>query len=36
LLMTIMEGQAATTALKGSTEEDQFQEQKFDEDIVPY
>jgi isocitrate lyase len=35
ILNTIMEGQAATTALKGSTEEDQFQDQKFDEDIVP-
>jgi isocitrate lyase len=30
LLMTIMEGQTATTALKGSTEEDQFEKQKLD------
>jgi isocitrate lyase len=35
ILMTITERQATTSALKGSTEEDQFQEQNFDEDIVP-
>jgi len=35
VLMTIMEGQASTTALKGSTEEDQFEEPRYDEDIVP-
>jgi isocitrate lyase len=35
ILMTIMEGQSSTTALKGSTEEDQFEEPRYDEDIVP-
>jgi isocitrate lyase len=35
VLMTIMEGQASTGALKGSTEEDQFEEPRYDEDIVP-
>jgi isocitrate lyase len=36
VLMTIMEGQASTGALKGSTEEDQFEEPRYDEDIVPF
>jgi isocitrate lyase len=35
VLMTIMEGEASTTAMKGSTEEDQFEEPRYDEDIVP-
>ncbi|HEX7975003.1 MAG TPA: isocitrate lyase [Anaerolineales bacterium] len=35
VLMTITERQATTAALKGSTEEQQFQPQRFDEDIVP-
>jgi isocitrate lyase len=36
VLMTITEGQSSTSALKGSTEEDQFVEERYDEDIVPY
>ncbi len=35
VLMTITERQATTGALKGSTEEEQFQDETFDEDIVP-
>lgn len=35
VLMTVMERQAATAALKGSTEEDQFIEPVYDEDIIP-
>jgi isocitrate lyase len=35
VLMTITERQASTAALKGSTEEAQFEEPKYDEDIVP-
>ena len=33
--MAVTAGQASTTALKGSTEENQFHDQTFDEDIVP-
>lgn len=35
VLMTITERQASTTALKGSTEEEQFEQPSYDEDIVP-
>jgi isocitrate lyase len=35
VLMTITERQATTAALKGSTEEAQFEEPSYDEDIVP-
>jgi isocitrate lyase len=35
ILMTVTERHASTTALKGSTEEQQFQPPRFDEDIVP-
>jgi isocitrate lyase len=35
ILMTVTERHASTTALKGSTEEEQFQPPRFDEDIVP-
>jgi isocitrate lyase len=35
VLMTITERQATTAALKGSTEEDQFRNETYDEDIVP-
>jgi isocitrate lyase len=35
VLMTATEGKTTTAALKGSTEEDQFKDQHFDEDIVP-
>jgi isocitrate lyase len=33
--MVATQGQASTAALKGSTEEEQFQEPSYDEDIVP-
>lgn len=33
--MAISQGQASTAALKGSTEEDQFEEPRYDEDIIP-
>lgn len=36
ILMTITEGQSSTKALKGSTEETQFQTKEYNEDIVPY
>ncbi len=35
ILMAVTEGQAATLAMKGSTEEDQFKELTYDDDIVP-
>jgi isocitrate lyase len=35
ILMAVTEGQAATLAMKGSTEEDQFKELSYDDDIVP-
>ena len=35
VLMTITERQASTAALKGSTEEEQFEPPRYDEDIVP-
>ncbi len=35
ILMAATSGQSATAALKGSTEEDQFTDEKYDEDIVP-
>jgi isocitrate lyase len=35
VLMTITEGQASTAALKGSTEEEQFQHKVYEEEIVP-
>lgn len=35
VLMAATSGQTTTAALKGSTEEDQFADEKFDEDIVP-
>lgn len=35
VLMTATEGKTTTAALKGSTEEDQFKDVRFDEDIVP-
>jgi isocitrate lyase len=35
VLMTATEGKTATTALKGSTEEAQFKDQLFNEDVVP-
>jgi isocitrate lyase len=35
VLMTITERQSTTAALKGSTEENQFQDETYDEDIVP-
>jgi len=35
ILMTVTERHASTTALKSSTEEEQFQPPRFDEDIVP-
>lgn len=35
ILMTITEGQSSTNALKGSTEEAQFQTKEYNEDIVP-
>ncbi len=35
ILMTVTERQAATGAMKGSTEEEQFQETHYDDDIVP-
>lgn len=35
VLMTITEGRASTAALKGSTEEEQFERPTYDEDIVP-
>ncbi len=35
VLMTITERQASTTALKGSTEEAQFEEPSYNEDIIP-
>jgi isocitrate lyase len=33
--MVVSQGQSSTTAMKGSTEEDQFEEPKYDEDIIP-
>jgi isocitrate lyase len=35
VLMTVTERQATTTALKGSTEDDQFHDETYDDDIVP-
>jgi isocitrate lyase len=35
VLMTITERQASTSALQGSTEEKQFDEPRYDEDIIP-
>jgi isocitrate lyase len=35
VLMTVTERQTATTALKGSTEEEQFNDAPYDEDVVP-
>ncbi len=35
VLMTVSERQASTTAMKGSTEEDQFKPPQYDEDIIP-
>ncbi len=35
ILMTVTERQSSTGALKGSTEESQFQENRYDDDIVP-
>lgn len=35
VLMTITEHKSSTTAMKGSTEEEQFEEPRYDEDIVP-
>ena len=35
ILMTVTERHAATAALKGSTEENQFRDESYDEDIVP-
>jgi isocitrate lyase len=33
--MVVSQGQSSTTAMKGSTEEEQFEEPKYDEDIIP-
>jgi isocitrate lyase len=35
VLMAVTEGQASTAAMKGSTEEQQFEEPRYDEDIIP-
>jgi isocitrate lyase len=35
VLMTVTSGQSSTTALKGSTEENQFRDPSYDDDIVP-
>jgi isocitrate lyase len=36
ILMTVSAGKSSTTALKGSTEEEQFEEPVYDEEIIPY
>ena len=35
VLMTVTSGQSSATALKGSTEESQFQDPAYNDDIVP-